>query len=113
ADEYARVRAKRAANDREDRLLSIAEARTRKFPVDWAAYKPVRPSFLGLKVFEDYDLKELSARIDWTPFFRSWELAGNYPKIMEDPVVGESARALFADAKAMLERIINERWLKP
>ncbi len=113
ADEYARLRAKRAANDREERLLSLSEARTRKFPVDWSAYRPTRPSFLGLKVFEDYDLRELTTRIDWTPFFRTWELAGNYPKIFDDPTVGESARGLFADAQAMLARIVAEKWLKP
>ncbi len=111
ANEYAMIRASRAANSKADRLIPIAEARANRYPVDWTSYKPTRPSFLGLRSFRDYDLADLVDRIDWTPFFRSWELAGTYPRILDDPVVGESARNLFRDAEAMLRRIIDEKWL--
>ncbi len=111
ANDYALVRAKRAANSKADRLLPLADARKNKFPVDWAGYVPPKPQFFGLKTFTDYDLADLVDYIDWTPFFRSWELAGNYPAILNDPIVGESARPLFADAQAMLKSIIAEKWL--
>lgn len=111
ADEYTEIRDKRAAKSKEDGLLKLAEARTNKAKIDWNGYTPPAPSFTGTRVFDDYDLAELAACIDWTPFFRTWELAGNYPKILDDEVVGEAARNLFADAQAMLQQIIGERWL--
>ena len=80
--------------------------------IDWSAYAPPEPTFLGTKTFVQYPLSELVERIDWTPFFRTWELAGVYPKIMDDPVVGEHARNLFKDAEAMLRRIVDEKWLR-
>ena len=67
------------------------------------------PAFTGLKVFDDYDLEELSARIDWTPFFRSWDLAGVYPRILDDEHVGDAARGLFEDAQTMLQRLIDDK----
>jgi 5-methyltetrahydrofolate--homocysteine methyltransferase len=111
ANDYALVRARRQANEKADKLLPLEKARQNRAPVDWSGYTPPRPSFTGLKVFEDYDLADLRDRIDWTPFFRTWELAGTYPKILDDKTVGESARSLFEDATAMLEQIIAEKWL--
>lgn len=107
--EIARERHKRGQDAK--KLPSIADARAAKTDIDWASYAPTAPSFLGLKSFDDYDLSELATRIDWTPFFRTWELAGVYPALLEDPVVGESARGLFADAQKMLKQIISEKWL--
>ncbi|HEX4098032.1 MAG TPA: vitamin B12 dependent-methionine synthase activation domain-containing protein, partial [Caulobacteraceae bacterium] len=75
-------------------------------------YAPPKPSFLGVRAFAPYDLAELARYIDWTPFFATWELAGPYPMILEDDVVGEAARALFADAQEMLKRIVGERWFE-
>lgn len=110
AAEYEAIRVKRA-NNKESELVSIEAARENGFKIEWDGYTPPKPSFLGTKVFEDYPLEDLVERIDWTPFFRSWELAGTYPAILTDKVVGESASQLFADAQAMLEKIIKEKWL--
>ncbi|WP_353573095.1 vitamin B12 dependent-methionine synthase activation domain-containing protein, partial [Candidatus Albibeggiatoa sp. nov. BB20] len=111
AVEYEDVRVKRAAKQNKSKKFSLAQARANKLKTDWATYQPTKPSFLGTKVFETYDLADLRACIDWTPFFQSWELAGRYPKILDDAVVGEEARKLFADAQAMLDQIIDEQWL--
>jgi 5-methyltetrahydrofolate--homocysteine methyltransferase len=111
ANEYADIRAKREGSNKADRLVGIAAARDNAAQVGWDDYSPTRPQFLGTKVFDDYDLAELANFIDWTPFFRTWELAGTYPQILEDGVVGETAKGLFADAQAMLQRIIGEKWL--
>ncbi|MCW5623098.1 MAG: methionine synthase [Burkholderiales bacterium] len=89
----------------------IAEARRHGIATDWKAYVPPAPKHPGVQVFRDYPLAEIAAVIDWTPFFQTWELAGRYPKILDDAVVGEAARSLFADAQAMLRRIIDEKWL--
>ena len=89
----------------------IAEARNHGLATDWTQYVPPRPQRLGVQVFREYPLEEIAEVIDWTPFFQTWELAGRFPKILQDPVVGEAARNLFADAQAMLARIIDERWL--
>lgn len=93
--------------------LPIAKARANKVPIAWEGYEPPKPSFLGLRTFDDYDLGELVSRIDWTPFFRTWDLAGAYPQILDDKVVGEAATSLFADAQAMLQQIVGEKWFKP
>ncbi|MCH8834881.1 MAG: methionine synthase [Proteobacteria bacterium] len=111
AEEYEAVRERHASRKTKARQLGIADARKARHRIDWAATKPPRPAFLGLKAFADYDLDELVGRIDWTPFFRTWELAGTYPDILKDNTVGEAARGLFADAQAMLERIVGEGWL--
>jgi 5-methyltetrahydrofolate--homocysteine methyltransferase len=107
--EYEKVRVARANKGQSD-LLSLADARANAFPADFAlkAAAPVEP---GLHVFEAWDLADLAETIDWTPFFRAWELAGNYPAILTDEVVGESATSLFADAQSMLAKIIEEKWL--
>jgi len=106
---YADIRETRAGKGQND-LSSLAESRANAFPFDPAgmAGAPKQP---GLHAFDDWPLEDLRACIDWTPFFRAWELAGNYPAILDDPVVGESARPLFDDAQAMLDRIIDEKWL--
>jgi 5-methyltetrahydrofolate--homocysteine methyltransferase len=110
AGEYEAIRTARAGKG-ESKLASLNTARANSFKPDFAAHPPVKPKMAGLRLFEDYDLAELVPYIDWTPFFRAWELAGNYPAILEDPVVGESARALFDDAQAMLRQIVEEKWL--
>jgi 5-methyltetrahydrofolate--homocysteine methyltransferase len=109
SEDYAAVRAAREGKGQND-LLPIAKARENGFVADMAL-KPGAPAKPGIHRFDDWDLADLRAAIDWTPFFRAWELAGNYPAILDDAVVGESATALFADAQAMLDRIVDEKWL--
>jgi 5-methyltetrahydrofolate--homocysteine methyltransferase len=109
ADEYEAVRIARA-NKGQSELIPIEAARANAFPADMAL-KPEAPAQPGVHVFEDWDLADLRELIDWTPFFRAWELAGNYPAILTDAVVGESATSLFADAQKMLDQIIAEKWL--
>jgi 5-methyltetrahydrofolate--homocysteine methyltransferase len=110
AAEYETIRVERAGNTKE-KVIPLAAARANGFKIDWQAYTPPKPAVSGTRVFAEYPLHELVERIDWTPFFRSWELAGNYPAILEDPVVGDSARKLYADARKMLDRIVREKWL--
>ncbi|WP_066647269.1 MULTISPECIES: methionine synthase [Sphingomonas] len=107
--DYAAVRAAREGKPQNE-LLSLEAARDNAFEADMRL-KPRRPIMPGVHRFPDWDLRDLSEYIDWTPFFRAWELAGNYPAILTDPVVGESASSLFADAQKMLARIIDEKWL--
>jgi 5-methyltetrahydrofolate--homocysteine methyltransferase len=109
ADEYAHIREARAGKG-QSALVSIEDARANAFEID-ENLKPPAPLQPGVHAFPDWDLADLRDYIDWTPFFRAWELAGNYPAILDDAVVGESARSLFADAQAMLDRIIAEKWL--
>ena len=108
--DYDRVRAQHA-NKKGPALVSLDKARANAFPVDWKNYAATRPKSLGRKLLLNYDLAELARSIDWSPFFQTWDLAGSYPKILEDPVVGESARNVFRDAQAMLKKIIEGRWL--
>jgi 5-methyltetrahydrofolate--homocysteine methyltransferase len=111
AADYQALRDSRSGRaDKE--LTSLDEARANAFPYDPAG-KPPPPARPGLQQFGEWPLRDLKAHIDWTPFFRAWELAGNYPAILDDPIVGESARSLFDDAQAMLDRIIAEHWLQP
>jgi len=91
---------------------TLDEARAHGLKTDWASYAPTAPAFLGVKAMKGYTLAEIAQLIDWTPFFQTWELSGRYPKILRDPVVGEAARNLFADAQTMLTRIVEERWLE-
>jgi len=107
--EYVRIRESYARGSSKPRT-SLEEARANRFAIDWSDYAPPKPGFTGVRAFGPYDLNEIAANIDWTPFFASWELVGRYPQILEDDVVGEAARSLFADAQAMLERIIAEGW---
>jgi 5-methyltetrahydrofolate--homocysteine methyltransferase len=110
AAEYETIRVERAAGGKE-KLATLEAARANGFKIDWSAYTPPKPAVTGTRVFAEYPLHELVERIDWTPFFRAWELAGNYPAILTDKVVGESATRLFADARKMLDRIVREKWL--
>jgi 5-methyltetrahydrofolate--homocysteine methyltransferase len=109
--EYVKVRESYGRGTSKPRA-SLAEARANRFAIDWSGYQPPRPAFVGVKAFTDYDLRELAAHIDWTPFFAAWELVGRYPDILQDDVVGEAARSLHADALKMLDRIISEKRLK-
>jgi len=111
ADDYELVRQRYEAREKMGPPATIAAAREAKAKIDWQGYEPPKPKFLGLKVFDDYDLAELVTYIDWTPFFRTWELKGTYPAILEDEKFGAAARDLFADAEAMLQRLIGEQWL--
>jgi len=111
AEDYDKLRKSRERSGQSE-LAPIAEARANGFPLDPEGQAPP-PVYPGLHHFGDWPLKDLKASIDWTPFFRAWELAGNYPAILDDPVVGESARNLFADANEMLDQLIAERWVTP
>jgi 5-methyltetrahydrofolate--homocysteine methyltransferase len=109
--EYAEVRERHRHRGPGKQLVPLEKARAQRFRCDWAGYQPPQPAKPGLTVFDDYDLAELRPYIDWTPFFQAWELAGHYPAILTDEVVGAQATELFADAQAMLDRIIAEKWL--
>ncbi|OCC23864.1 methionine synthase [Croceicoccus estronivorus] len=109
ADDYQKVREAREGKG-QSALLPLEEARENGFAADMAEKAP-SPAQPGVHVFDDWDLTDLRQHFDWTPFFRAWELAGTYPAILEDAVVGESARSLYADAQAMLDRIVEEKWL--
>jgi 5-methyltetrahydrofolate--homocysteine methyltransferase len=111
-DEYDTLREQHAGRRSQKRPRPIAEARRQRLEINWSDYRPPVPTFTGLKTFEAYDLAEISRYIDWTPFFKAWELAGKYPAILSDPVVGETARSLYRDAQAMLQCIIAEKWLQ-
>ncbi|HZM14669.1 MAG TPA: methionine synthase [Candidatus Krumholzibacteria bacterium] len=110
--EYAAMREQRRAREGAGKLLSLEAARARKLQLDWTAYRPTRPAVLGRQVLAPYPLAELTGRIDWTPFFQAWELAGRYPAILEDAVVGEQARHLYRDAEEMLRRLVTEGWVE-
>jgi 5-methyltetrahydrofolate--homocysteine methyltransferase len=110
AQEYEKIRVERAGGGKE-KLITLQQARANALKIDWSDYTPPKPATTATRVFAEYPLHELVERIDWTPFFRAWELAGNYPDILEDKVVGDSARKLYADARKMLERIVREKWL--
>ena len=109
--DYDKVRALHA-NRKATPLVSLAEARANPAPIDWASYTPPRPRVIGRRVLRNHDLAEIAACIDWTPFFQTWDLAGRYPDILHDEVVGDSARKVFDDAQRMLKRIIEGRWLQ-
>jgi 5-methyltetrahydrofolate--homocysteine methyltransferase len=108
--DYDKVR-EQHANKKQVTLWPLAKARANKAPVDWAKYQPTVPKFVGRRVFKNMDLAEVARYIDWAPFFQTWDLAGPYPAILQDEVVGEQARKVFADAQAMLQKIIDGRWL--
>ena len=108
--DYVRVR-EQHANKKATPLVSLAQARANKTPIDWAGYQAPAPKFTGRRVFRNQDLAEIAACIDWAPFFQTWDLAGPYPAILTDEVVGESARRVHSDGKRMLKRLIEGRWL--
>ena len=111
--EYAKVAEAHARNEREKQRLPLSRARENAHKADWSAYSAVKPQFFGTRVFETYDLEELSRYIDWTPFFQTWELKGRFPAILDDEKQGEAARQLYSDAQAMLKKIIDEKWFRP
>ncbi len=111
ADEYALVRT-RHARRRHTPLVSLEAARAGRPAIDWSRYVPPRPRFLGRRTFKNYDLEEIVRFIDWTPFFQTWSLFGQYPAILDDAKVGDAARKLFAEGQAMLRKVIAGRWLQ-
>lgn len=110
--EYEDLRQRHVKSQAAKSYVSLEDARANKFTSDWNNIKITEPAFKGVKTFDDYPLEEIRKYIDWTPFFRTWELAGKYPEIFDDPVVGEQARNLFDDANNMLDKIVSEKWLK-
>ena len=111
-DEYNTMREQRAKRSANRKSFTLQQARDNAYKGDWENYTPPKPAFLGIKTFDDYSLAEISECIDWTPFFHAWELAGKYPKILNDEVVGEEATSLFEDAQKMLKQIVDEKWLQ-
>ncbi len=109
--DYAQIRAARAGKQSGKDFLSLAEARANKFQINWSAYQPPPPAVDGVQMFMNYPLDELTAYIDWTPFFQSWQLAGKFPDILTDAIVGEEATRLYQDAQEMLRKIVQEKWL--
>jgi 5-methyltetrahydrofolate--homocysteine methyltransferase len=110
--DYAKISAAHFRAQADKKRLKLSDARANAVKIDFAKTPPTRPAFLGVKTFKEYDLAELATYIDWTPFFQTWELAGRFPAILDDAKVGEAARALYDDARKMLERIVQEKWFK-
>jgi len=111
--DYRKAAEAHERGEREKTRLPLARARANALKLDWDAYAATRPSFLGAREIPTGSLEELARFIDWTPFFQTWELKGRYPALLDDPAQGEAARALFADAQAMLRRIVDEAWFAP
>jgi len=111
-DEYVEIRERYRLRGNPQKLVTLEQARERRFRGDWDSYTPPAPLQPGRHVFDDYPLAELVECIDWTPFFNTWELAGKYPSILTDAVVGAQASELYKDARAMLARIVGEKWLR-
>jgi len=109
--DYQRVRELHASK-KATPLVTWAQARANKTPIDWAAYTPPKPKFIGRRVFRNYDLAELAQCIDWGPFFQTWDLAGRFPEILRDEIVGSEAQRVFSDGKRLLQRLIEGRWLQ-
>ena len=109
--EYIKVREAHLANEAKKNRITVAAARSNPFKIDWKAYTPPKPTFMGPRAFPSYNLAELVPYIDWTPFFQTWELAGRYPQILSDNKVGAEAKKLFDDAQEMLKRLVAEKWL--
>ncbi len=110
-DEYVELRERHKGRQAKTDWLTINEARSNRPVTNWQSLTPPVPEQIGIHVLDDYPLQELRDYIDWTPFFVAWELAGRYPRILDDAVIGTEARKLFDDAQAMLDRVIEERWL--
>ncbi|SFI13987.1 methionine synthase [Albimonas pacifica] len=111
--EYSEVAERHERAERAKRRLPLAAARANAMKIDWTGYAATEPAFLGTRTIGDWDLAEIARYIDWTPFFQTWELKGVHPRILEDETYGEAARNLLADAEAMLETIVAERWFEP
>ncbi len=112
AAEYKAVRESRADRQTKAPRQSLAAARANRAKIDYARVVPPKPTFTGVRTFDDIPLGDLVSRIDWTPFFQTWELRGHFPDILSDPVVGDAATNLFADAQAMLKSLVREQWLR-
>jgi 5-methyltetrahydrofolate--homocysteine methyltransferase len=110
-EEYEAVRKNHAGRRVKINWLKLEQARANKAAIDWQSYQPVKPSSLGITVIDDYSLAEIREFIDWTPFFFAWEMKGRYPRILDDKEKGEEARKLFVDAQAMLDEIVEQKWL--
>ena len=108
--DYDKVR-QQHANKKQTPLWPMAKARANKTPIDWASYQPTTPKFIGRREFKNFDLGEIARYIDWGPFFQTWDLAGPFPAILDDEVVGVEAQKVYADGQAMLKKIIEGRWL--
>jgi 5-methyltetrahydrofolate--homocysteine methyltransferase len=111
--EYQKVAEAHARGERDKARISLVQARANGLKLDFANYEPPKPTFTGTRVFRSYDIEELIPYIDWTPFFRTWELRGRYPEILDDKEQGEAARQLYDDAQEMLKQIVTERWFDP
>ncbi|MEY2875418.1 MAG: hypothetical protein RLZZ373_2789, partial [Pseudomonadota bacterium] len=109
--DYDRVRTQHA-NKKATPMVPLATAKANKTPLDWASYTPPKPKFIGRRVFRNYDLAELAQCIDWAPFFQTWDLAGKFPEILKDEIVGSEAVRVFSDGKRLLQRAIEGRWLQ-
>ncbi|MFN3811251.1 MAG: methionine synthase [Roseateles asaccharophilus] len=109
--DYQKVRELHASK-KQTPLVSLAQARANKLQLDWAGYRPPVPKFIGRRVFRNYDLADLAQAIDWGPFFQTWDLAGPFPAILKDEIVGTEAQRVFSDGKRMLQRLIEGRWLQ-
>jgi 5-methyltetrahydrofolate--homocysteine methyltransferase len=110
-DDYERIRVQHA-NRKVAPTISLEAARQNREQIDWAAYTPDKPKFIGRRVFKNFALSEIAKFIDWTPFFQTWDLAGKFPAILEDEVVGVEAKKVFADAQALLEKLVKGQWLQ-
>jgi 5-methyltetrahydrofolate--homocysteine methyltransferase len=110
--DYAKISHAHFKAQQDKKRLSLKAARDNAPRIDWSQARPIKPSFIGTKTFTNYPLAELVDYIDWTPFFQTWELTGRFPAILDDPKVGEAARALYDDARKMLERIVSENWFQ-
>jgi 5-methyltetrahydrofolate--homocysteine methyltransferase len=110
--EYETIRESHAKGRDRSPRLALKDARANAPRLDWSSYQPAAPDFLGVRAFRDVPLQDLAGYIDWTPFFATWDLAGKFPRILDDAIVGEAARGLYKDAQAMLKRIIDERLLR-
>jgi len=108
--DYDVVRERHKGKQSRIKWLTLEKARANRVSIDWESYTPPVPNKLGIEVFADYPLQELADCIDWTPFFIAWELAGKFPRILTDKVVGEEATKLYEDAKEMLDKIVKEKW---
>ena len=113
AEEYSRMAEAHARGQDKGERLSLADARANRFQIDYAEYTPPVPTFLGVKTIDDVTLEDLVPYIDWTPFFATWEMKGQYPRILTDDKMGEAATALFNDAQKMLKQMVAEKWLSP
>ena len=109
--EYERVRTQHASKKAPE-LVALTDARVNARRIDWGGYAPPTPKFLGRRTFKNYDLAMIAKYVDWGPFFQTWDLHGPFPQILADEVIGEHARQVFAEGEKMLERVVNERWLK-